>query len=82
MLLCAEFSLFSTQAETVVRIHSTSHDQQIQNASVDGATAVTGAAEIEADNSIDRIIDSQDNEFILSKPSSELAALTLDPRVG
>lgn len=79
------------------------------NASADGAPVVTGAVEIEADHSIDRIIDSQDNgasgltlnrkcdgliqtpycnehdgntEFILSKPSSEMAALTLDPQVG
>lgn len=38
------------------------------------------AAEVE--KSVDRIIDSHDNEFVLSKSGSGLASLTLDPQVG
>lgn len=53
------------QAETVVRIHSTSHDQQQpQNSSAAAGSSLTsagGSKEAEVDNSIDRIIDSQDN---------------------
>ena len=36
----------------------------------------------EVEKSVDRIIDSHDNEFVLSKSGSGLASLTLDPQVG
>ena len=47
-----------------MRIHSTSHDQQQphnSSAAGGGSSTSAGSQEVEVDNSIDRIIDSQDN---------------------
>ncbi|GAX83998.1 hypothetical protein CEUSTIGMA_g11423.t1 [Chlamydomonas eustigma] len=77
----------STKAETVVRIHSSSHDHdhplKSSNSSSSDASADTVAAptESEMDKAVDRIIDQHDNEFVLSKSGSTVSALTLDPQL-
>ncbi|GIL84773.1 hypothetical protein Vretimale_14445 [Volvox reticuliferus] len=48
------------------------------DAGADVGTAV-GVVEVEPD--VDRIIDSQDNEFVLSKPNESVASLTLDQQL-
>ena len=47
-----------------------------------GTAGVKEEAMAEVEKSVDRIIDSHDNEFVLSKSGSGLASLTLDPQVG
>lgn len=75
--------------ETVVKVtHKQNKEANITDFSPDGSLGAGTISEGAGSNStdlanngdidVDRIIDSQDNEFVLSKPK-ELAALTLDP---
>jgi hypothetical protein len=78
----------TTKAETVVRIHSSSHDHDhplksnISSSSESVASAAIVSADPQMDKAVDRIIDQHDNEFVLSKSSSTVSALTLDPQVS
>ncbi|GFR52321.1 hypothetical protein Agub_g14858, partial [Astrephomene gubernaculifera] len=47
----------------------------------DAAAAAAAATATSSASEVDRIIDSQDNEFVLSKPSESVASLTLDQQL-
>ncbi len=82
--------------ETVVRISgSTGAEEKDKPASKSSTSSSGGAGNKTAssperedmameaiEKSVDRIIDQHDNEFVLSKPGSEMPALTLDPQVS
>lgn len=45
------------------------------------ASAAASTLDASIEKKVDRIIDQHDNEFVLSRPGSDVAVLTLDPQV-
>ena len=90
-------SLAQTMLETVVRISSKEKDVAMSTPAVAGSNSSTpdhtGEKEKEhqqtttkqlsdkVETAVDRIIDSRDNEFVLSRAGESIASLTLDPQV-
>mmetsp|Transcript_16165 Transcript_16165/g.35012 ORF Transcript_16165/g.35012 Transcript_16165/m.35012 type:complete len:704 (+) Transcript_16165:101-2212(+) len=77
----------TAKLETVVRISNTGAGTAGSgNGTTEGQPAEENASaadvlEASVEKSVDRIIDQHDNEFVLSKPNSEVASLMLDPQL-
>ncbi|CAD7704226.1 unnamed protein product, partial [Ostreobium quekettii] len=85
-----EYAAIWAQLETVIKVPG--HKPKVSNDSIEvsadgnlrpvgngSGTNATDATDVE-ENDVDRIIDKQDNEYVLSTPK-HFAALTLDPRL-